>query len=69
MLSSDRARTIAARIAASVIRQEVRSRSFMDLYLGASDQEQIAEEMCQLAATLEVLCAPGGVLRRKTVPA
>jgi hypothetical protein len=69
MLPSDRARTIAARIAVSVIRQEVRSRSFMDLYLGASDQEQIAEEMCQLAATLEVLCAPGGVLRRKTVPA
>ena len=59
MLPSDKARTIAARIAASVIRHEVQSRSFLELYLIASDQEQVVEEMRQLAATLEVLCASG----------
>jgi len=59
MLPSDKARTIAARVAASVIRNEVRSRSFLDLYLSASDQAQVVEEMSLLAATLEVLCASG----------
>lgn len=68
MLPSDKARTIAARIAASLIRQEARCRSFMEIYLGATDQEQVAVEMCQLAATLEVLCAGGGVLTSKPNP-
>jgi hypothetical protein len=59
MLPSDKARTIAARIAASVIRQEVQSRSFMELYLVAAEQEQVATELCHLATTLEVLFARG----------
>lgn len=59
MLPSDKARTIAARIAASVIRQEVQSRSFMELYLIAAEQEQVAREMSHLATTLEMLFAPG----------
>ncbi|WP_309888079.1 hypothetical protein [Archangium sp.] len=63
MLPSDKARTIAARVAASVIRNEVRSRSFLELYLSAAEQEQVVEELRLLAATLEVLCASGLLTR------
>ncbi len=56
MLPCEVAHAVAARLAATAIRQEARTGTFMDLCLSGTDREQVAEEMRRLAAVLDAVC-------------
>lgn len=56
MLPCEVAHAVAARLAATAIRQEARTGSFLELCLSGTDREQVAEEMRRLAAVLDAVC-------------